>query len=760
MDDDELKKILIETKKINIDENAKKRAINLALAEFQVVKNEKNKKSLQGYSFISRLMGMSNASLGRKNMEHTSKRKFMYGGMATAMVVVLIASYSVSELNHSRQTLGAVETALITPAEPIYMADADKIDINEEIPMEADGRVITVPAPSQQLVIASNEQQSFSYDKPKEKRRDYVAGKSAAPQKLAEAKSEYSAANTPPPEAAIPAARTYEMGFAEQGLAKSKSDEIQSNNIGTLVENTASEMERSVVMPIAPSVVVAADTVQTAIQHNDQFSEFKPNVFQQVAIEPVSTFSSDVDTASYSFIRRQLNNGTWPEKDAVRVEEMINYFDYSYALPESTTEPFKPTVTVMDSPWAKGKKLMHIGIQGYDITENSKPETNLVFLLDVSGSMDEPNKLPLLKSSMKMLLESLKPNDTIAITVYAGAAGTVLEPTKVSDRNRIISAIDNLNAGGSTAGEAGIRLAYQLAEQNFKPEGINRVILATDGDFNVGTSSPDELKSLVEQKRESGIFLSVLGFGQGNYNDTIMQTLAQNGNGVAAYIDTLNEARKVLVDEANASLFPIAKDVKFQVEFNPATVAEYRLVGYETRALNREDFNNDKIDAGDIGAGHTVTAIYEFVPVGSDAVSVDKLRYGAKENCQFHKVHSNPSDKNSPLVEKEICSKSAPPALVNNNEYAYLKIRYKLPNENISKLIDTPISSSNREPDADVKFSVAVAAFGQILKNDTAIQNMNLDDVIALANANKGTDTYGYRAEFINLVRLVKSIKP
>ncbi|PCI56357.1 MAG: hypothetical protein COB36_03465 [Alphaproteobacteria bacterium] len=487
-----------------------------------------------------------------------------------------------------------------------------------------------------------------------------------------------------------------------------------------------------------------AVTMATAYQDEgrDKFEDFEVNTFKSVAAEPVSTFSSDVDTASYSFIRRQLNSGVLPQKDAVRIEEMVNYFNYDYPVPQSRAEPFKPTVTITDSPWAEGRKLMHIGIKGYQL-EKAELRSNIVFLLDVSGSMNAPDKLPLVKNSMKMLLSSLHPDDTVSIVTYAGSTGVVLEPTKASQHRKIMNAMNNLRAGGGTAGAAGIKLAYDMAEQNFDEHSVNRVILATDGDFNVGITNREELQDFVERKRDKGIFLSVLGFGQGNYNDHMMQTLAQNGNGVAAYIDNLNEARKVLVQEATSSLFPIAKDVKFQIEFNPTAVAEYRLIGYETRHLNREDFNNDKIDAGDMGAGHTVTAIYEFTPVGSEAVSVDALRY----TTNLKKKGVAPSD-----------------------EYAFLKIRYKLPMESKSKLITRAITAQDNVDkcpalakcqlpvlSVDTNFATAVAAFGQILKGGQYTGDFSYDDVIALARKGKGDDQFGYRAEFINMVRLAKT---
>lgn len=358
----------------------------------------------------------------------------------------------------------------------------------------------------------------------------------------------------------------------------------------------------------------------------DRFTPIKQNAFQRVAEAPVSTFSLDVDTASYAFVRASLNRGTLPPRDAVRTEELVNYFPYDYAPAKSAAEPFSTDLSVFPSPWAPGRLIVRVGVRGYDLTRTTRPRANLVFLVDTSGSMMKPNKLPLVKQSLTLLLDSLGEDDRVAIVAYAGQAGTVLEPTPASDRTRILAALDRLEAGGSTAGAEGIRQAYALAERDFDPKGVNRVILATDGDFNVGITDQDQLKGYIEAERTKGVYLSVLGFGMGNYNDALMQTLAQNGNGVAAYIDTLNEARKTLVTEATSSLFPIAKDVKVQVEFNPAAVAEYRLIGYENRLLAREDFNNDKVDAGDVGAGRTVTALYEVVPVGGPR-TVDPLRY-------------------------------------------------------------------------------------------------------------------------------------
>ncbi|HET9475376.1 MAG TPA: von Willebrand factor type A domain-containing protein [Steroidobacteraceae bacterium] len=469
----------------------------------------------------------------------------------------------------------------------------------------------------------------------------------------------------------------------------------------------------------------------------DKFEQFEQNPIKrpQIEAERVSTFSADVDTSSYSFVRKQLDRGVLPQKDAVRVEEMINYFDYAWPAAESAERPFQPTVIVSDSPWGKGRKLIHIGIKGYELPARQRPDANLVMLIDVSGSMQDIDKLPLVKQSMKLLLGSLKPTDTVAIVVYAGAAGQVLPPTPVSDREKIAAALDSLTPGGSTAGAEGIALAYQLAEKNMRKEGVNRILLCTDGDFNVGIDSTNELKGFVERKREKGIFLSVLGFGQGNYRDELAQALAQNGNGVAAYIDTLNEAQKVLVQEAGASLFTIAKDVKLQVEFNPATVAEYRLVGYETRALKREDFNNDAVDAGDVGSGHTVTAIYEITPVGVDARMIGESRY----------------------------DKPQPVATGSATEYGFLMIRYKLPKDSRSQVIKQPVNvESGKLPEAiqrDVQFSTAVAGFAQLLRGGKYTGPLGYEDVIRQGLAARGDDPYGYRNEFVQLVRKAQTAR-
>jgi len=481
--------------------------------------------------------------------------------------------------------------------------------------------------------------------------------------------------------------------------------------------------------------------IATPQEYRDQHETFSDNPVKQTASDPVSTFSLDVDTASYAFVRRALNVGRLPPKDAVRVEEMINYFPYDYATPEAAALPFQPSITITPAPWNAARKLVHIGLKGYALRATERPRANLVFLIDVSGSMGPQDRLPLVKNAFRMLVDELQPDDTVGIVTYASGSGIALKPTKIANKSEILSAIDRLGAGGSTAGAKGIEDAYALAEANFDKAGVNRIILATDGDFNVGITDRGQLKGFIERKRDTGIFLSILGVGQGNYNDATMQALAQNGNGTAAYVDTLNEARKLLVEEASSTLFTIAKDVKIQVEFNPAVVSEYRLIGYETRALKREDFNNDKVDAGDVGSGHTVTAIYEITPAGQPP-SADPLRYASPDKA-----------------EQAVPSRAAP----SMPEYGFFKLRYKLPNEDASKLLSLPLTTAQekRTLDAasdDVRFSVAVAGFGQLLRGSPLVAGKySYDDVVALAQSAKGADPFGYRAEFVNLARLAKS---
>ena len=498
----------------------------------------------------------------------------------------------------------------------------------------------------------------------------------------------------------------------------------------------AKDRQMAVLAPQPPRDQIVIPQVE---QGRDRFEGKEINPVKQVSAEPVSTFSIDVDTASYSFVRRSLNAGRLPPKDAVRVEEMVNYFPYDYTRPESADEPFRANVQVFPTPWNARNHLVHIGLKGYDLKSKERPRANLVLLVDISGSMGPADRLPLLKNAFRMLLDNLSAEDTVAIVTYANGSDVRLLPTKVSEKSKVLAAIDSLNAGGSTHGAAGITDAYKVAEANFDKAAVNRVILATDGDWNVGITNRDELKGFVERKRQTGVFLSILGVGMGNQNDALMQALAQNGNGAAAYIDTLSEARKVLVDEASSTLFPIAKDVKIQLEFNPARVAEYRLIGYESRMLKREDFNNDKVDAGDVGSGHSVTAIYEITPVNAPKLA-DDLRYQPKPAAQT-------------LRE---------PVGMHPAEIGFLKLRYKLPKEEASRLTTFVVGAEQTkdtvaEASSEARFSVAVAAFGQLLRGAPHLQGFTYDDVIALANGAKGEDAFGYRAEFVNLVRLAKS---
>lgn len=500
------------------------------------------------------------------------------------------------------------------------------------------------------------------------------------------------------------------------------------------VESFAAGQSRLQASPAAPkvqgaiaqrSIIAPQEETRPVIEppNTEQFPDATPNPLKITSEDPVSTFSIDVDTASYAFVRRSLNNGQLPNPDAVRVEEMVNYFTYDYPAPTGDT-PFATQVSVTQTPWNPGTQLVQIGIQGELPAIADRPPLNLVFLIDTSGSMNSPDKLPLLIQSFRLMLPELRPDDQIAIVTYAGSAGTVLEPTPASERAKITAALENLGAGGSTAGEAGLRQAYALAEDMADDGDISRVILATDGDFNVGLSGIKEMERFIEDKRDSGTYLSVLGFGRGNLNDALMQTLAQNGNGQAAYIDTLSEARKVLVDQLSGALFPIAQDVKIQVEWNPSQIAEYRLIGYETRALRREDFNNDKVDAGEIGAGHQVTALYEVTPVGSDAIRNDPLRYGDAI------------------------------ATTGSSELGFLRLRYKEPGEATSQLIETPITGEADTPG----FATAIAGFAELLRGSDYLESWGYADAIALATETRGDDRFGYRNEAISLMRLAESL--
>jgi len=510
------------------------------------------------------------------------------------------------------------------------------------------------------------------------------------------------------------------------------------------------------------SKVLKQDVVAASVStHVNQQSYVNPSLPMQVAVEPtdrenylqiaesevklahadpLSTFSVDVDTAAYSNIRRMLlREGRLPPRDAVRIEELVNYFDYDYPKADSLDAPFSVFTEVAPAPWNPGKHLLHIGLEGYQ-PEETRPDANLVFLVDVSGSMRDANKLTLVKRSLKLLVSKMEENDRIALVVYAGAAGVVLDSTSGDQKHTINQAIDNLNAGGSTNGGAGIKLAYDIASRHFIQDGINRVIIASDGDMNVGTVSLTALKDLVKQKRESGVSLTTLGFGSGNYNSALMEQLADVGNGNAAYIDGIREAQKVLVDEMQSTLLTIAKDVKIQIEFNPAVVEEYRLIGYQNRILNKEDFRNDKVDAGEIGAGHTVTALYEVVLSGSNQGLVPKLRYGQEQSV-------------GTLERKQ------------KTELAYVRLRYKEPNGSVSREIAQPVFRQSVKSDVadasqNLRFSAAVAGFGQLLRGGKFTRDWGLDEAIALAKSARGEDPHGYRSEFVSMAKLAKGYAP
>jgi Ca-activated chloride channel homolog len=484
--------------------------------------------------------------------------------------------------------------------------------------------------------------------------------------------------------------------------------------------------------------IVAPEPQTDGKFNTENYNRIDDNPFHRVGNEPLSTFSIDVDTASYSNMRRFITQGQLPPKDAVRIEELINYFTYNYPQPTGN-RPFSVTTEVTTAPWNPQHKLVQVGLQGKRLESETLPPSNLVFLIDVSGSMGEADKLPLVQQSLKLLVNKLRPEDRVSLVVYAGNAGVVLPATPGSQKTKILAAIDRLQAGGSTAGGQGIELAYKIAKQNFLKSGNNRVILATDGDFNVGVSSDAELTRLIEQKRDQGIFLTVLGFGTGNYKDGKMEQLADKGNGNYAYIDTLLEAKKVLVNDIRGTLFTIAKDVKIQVEFNPAKVQAYRLIGYENRLLQNQDFNDDKKDAGEIGAGHSVTALYEIIPTGVNSKvklpEVDPLRY-----------------QRSGITATDTA----------DNEMMLVKLRYKLPQESTSQLITQTIKDSDFKvdqiPSTNLRFAAAVATFGMILRDSEYKGNANYDLVMKLATQGQGEDNEGYRGEFIRLVEQSKEL--
>ena len=492
--------------------------------------------------------------------------------------------------------------------------------------------------------------------------------------------------------------------------------------------------------PIQPGVVFGGE----------RYPEIPWQGFQEVRERPLSTFSIDVDTASYVHVRRILRAGSLPPPDAVRVEEMLNYFDYRYRAPREAGEPFALSATLLPNPWDERTRLLHVGLQGYDLPPTARPPVNLVLLVDVSGSMRGPDRLDLAKRAFSRFLNRLAPDDRVAIAAFAGSARKVLEPTRAERAERIRDALDSLEAGGGTAGRDGLEIAYEMAERHREDGAVSRVILISDGDFNVGTSDPEAMRRFIARKRQSGTYLSVLTVGGGNVNDHIAQALAQDGNGQAAHLDSMLEAMKVLGDELEANLLPIADDVKIQVEFNPALVESYRLIGYETRALRDRDFRDDRVDAGEVGSGHQVTALYEVVPVGADFRPEPGLRYR--------------HDDDEPKAEDAVRELMPPERLPEHaSEYAYVQLRYKRPGQDRGRemaLAVTPRDSVERLSDApqDLRFAIAVAAFGQILGDRLDRRDYGYESVAELADGARGRDPLGLRAEFLQLVRLAESL--
>jgi len=784
MENEELKKILNRLQIPEPGDVAKDKAIKSALAEFRL-QAEKNKNRFKGFEWLDRLI--SKKPKGGFFMNRTIA--ITTAGIAVSVIAFAIvyspimvsqrarkvapdknleAAYSAKSVESGTEIQKNQEQPRITEKKPAVAntgidLPADQIKspaLTEEAVLKAidTGKMEQTPS-SEELQVILNEQARLQLAKGKA----YDSAKQVSPSS-AKVGSPVTVQSEVPKKGMMTTEKVQEKPALNEFTLKELRDTSQNaaenrqkvpmamNNIsGKDIDATGNNSEEFTLYEIAVTPVPKAGVISRneggraminpEYVGRDKFEDIKTNAVKLVSEEPVSTFSIDVDTASYAFVRRALNNGYLPQADSVRIEELLNYFDYDYPLPKDQSAPFKPIVAVFPTPWNPDTKLLHIGIKGYDIVPEKKPRANLVFLVDVSGSMESDDKLPLLKNSLRMFVDTLKADDTVAIVAYSGSAATVLERTKGADKAKILSAIDQLHAGGSTAGGEGIRTAYSLAEAGMDTKGVNRVILATDGDFNVGITDAEALKDFVERKRKSGIYLSVLGFGQGNYNDALMQKLAQNGNGNAAYIDNLNEARKVLVDEAASTLFTIAKDVKIQVEFNPSMVSEYRLIGYETRLLNREDFKNDNVDAGDIGSGHSVTAIYEITPKGSKGQLIDDLRYDSKKNSESVKTKGDSS------------------------EYAFLKIRYKLPEETSSREITTSIDRGTEykkisDAPADSRFAAAVAAFGQLLRGDSHINQFTYDDVLNLAHGSIKDDSFGYQTEFLNLVRLAKTASP
>ena len=672
----------------------------------------------------------------RPNKDRPLKAGFLMGvlGMFKALKTkpLLAASTSVAAL-----FIGVFVMSPMANRGPL--TEATRPDVRADIPRQfpEDGIVDAdpVPAPAEDAVVAGQVAPTLppvARDAPLALAHDNVAVPVPEPTVESLPKAEIAKDNLAAPTAdgalAAGETETDELAQALQALPEAplqrKRAAIAAKPVapGVLADSEAMAYMSDVPMPAPP------DLAAPPVDNTEAFATGPVNPVKITAEEPVSTFSIDVDTASYAVVRSSLNGGFLPDPASVRIEEMINYFPYAYAAPDGD-QAFAPSITVMPTPWNPGTRLVHIGIQGKMPAIANRPPLNLVFLIDTSGSMDEPNKLPLLKQSLALLLTQLHSGDQVAIVAYAGAAGQVLAPTMATDRVTILQALDNLAAGGSTAGAEGLELAYQVAATMTQDGEVSRVLLATDGDFNVGIDDPEALKTYIAEKRKSGTYLSVLGFGRGNLDDATMQALAQNGNGQAAYIDTLNGARKVLVDQLTGALYPIANNVKIQVEWNPAQVAEYRLIGYETRALHREDFNNDKIDAGDIGAGTSVTAIYEITAPGSPALRNDPLRYDTL---------ATPVD--------------------NGAELGFLRLRSVAPGDSGSTLQETAIRAGDGPASDDARFAVAIAGFGQLLSGAKYLGDWGWDQAIAKALAARGTDDFGYRIEAVNLMRLAKGL--
>ena len=707
------------------DADAKARAMKLAMENFD---------RLQGSTEAPRSSEDRPRAVplnGVRRMFHylTSRPALAATTSVAALIIGVAVILPVTDLRIGQPTL--VETPKTEPTPPVEpLADAAQPEVALTTEGSTGGEASSVADAGEVVVAEANNpdqsQTGAMESSPAPKSRDEASD--ALARSMENAPADVAVASLPEPEPTIeaeaPAGAAEEVDGSTSGAIDSLLGEATDSEPRLRAEAKMAGDGTLGYLPASPGV--APDVMPAPVENTEAYASEAPNPVKVTAEEPVSTFSIDVDTASYAVVRSSLTGGYLPTPDQVRIEEMVNYFPYAYAAPQGDAA-FASTISVMPTPWNPGTRLVTIGIQGALPEVAARPPLNLVFLIDTSGSMEDANKLPLLKQSLSLMLAELRPEDQVAIVTYAGSAGLVLPPTAAGDRAAILSALENLAAGGSTAGAEGLELAYQVAE-GMKADGeVTRILLATDGDFNVGVSDPDGLEAYVARKRETGTYLSVLGFGRGNLDDAVMQSLAQNGNGRAAYIDTLSEARKVLVDQLTGALFPIADDVKIQVEWNPATVAEYRLIGYETRSLRREDFNNDAVDAGEIGAGTQVTAIYEVTAPGSDALLNDPLRYGTAATGGAA------------------------------GELGFLRLRWKAPGAEVSNLAETPITGAE-EATAETRFAAAIAGFGQLLQGSVYLGDWGWDQAIALAVANRGEDPFGYRIEAVNLMRLAETL--